>query len=169
MKTNWTRSVLSLGAALAAMASMAWGAGNDRNSIIGAEVVGSGGYSKLGTIVGVARSDPSGPAQLYVVKRTGFFGGRGVIPLSHVEDEMPVPRKDGSTGYRVEVSINKATFNNIANWDKEESLSSYLERLDSILGTVYGLQPVTLDGFARTLVVDYGSADRESQSSVAGL
>lgn len=141
--------------------------GANPESMIGAEVVGAGGYTKLGKIVGVARPEPGGPAQLYVVEVKGLWGARGVIPLSHVVDEMPVPEKDGSTSYRVEVSVNKSTFRNIASWENEESLSSYLGRLDSILGTVYGLEQSTLDSFARNLVVDYGSPAGES--SVARL
>ncbi|MDQ8185021.1 hypothetical protein [Pelagicoccus sp. SDUM812002] len=142
---------------------------SDPESMIGAKVVGSGGYTHLGDIVGVARGGPGGPAQMYVVKVKGLWGGRGVIPLSHVVDEMTVPEKDGSTSYRVEVSVNKATFRNIATWEDDELLSSYLARLDSILGTVYGFDQTTLDGFARNLVVDYGSEEAEPESSVANL
>lgn len=154
-----------MGAGLALLAFPVSGA--EPESMIGAEVVGAGGYSKLGKIVGVARAEPGGPAQLYVVKARGLWGSRGVIPLSHVVDEMPVPEKDGSTSYRVEVSVNKATFRNIASWESEESLSSYLGRLDSILGTVYGLEQSTLDSFARNLEIDYGSP--AASSSVANL
>ncbi len=145
------------------------GSPSDPESMIGAKVVGSGGYTHLGDIVGVARGGPNGPVQMYVVKVGGLWGGRGVIPLSHVVDEMPVPQKDGETTYRVEVSLNKATFRNIAKWEKDESLSSYLGRMDAILGTVYGLDQSTVDGFARNLVVDYGKDEDESESSVAAF
>ncbi|MDQ8180757.1 hypothetical protein QEH57_08860 [Pelagicoccus sp. SDUM812005] len=135
--------------------------------MIGAKVVGIAGYTQLGEIVGVARSGPGGPAQMYVVQVKGWWGGRGVIPLSHVVDEMSVPEKDGSRSYRVEVSVNKATFRNIANWESDESLASYLGRMESILGTVYGLEQSTLDGFAQNLVVDEGKLANEPKSSVA--
>lgn len=172
MMKNWKQGVAVALAALGIMVAGVQAADGDLGSpesMIGAKVVGSGGYSHLGEIVGLARGGPNGPVEMYVVKATGLFGGRGVIPLSRVTDELMLPEKDGSRTYRVEVSVNKATFRNIATLRGDEPLSSYLSRMDSILGTVYGLEEATLETFARNLVIDEGSAESKSKSSVATL
>lgn len=153
--------------ALSAFWGLACSAAGEAESMIGAEVVGVGGYSSLGKVVGVARGGPGGSALMYVVAEKGIFGGRGVIPFSHVRDEVKVPRKDGGFSYRVEVDLNKATFRNIAKWRyREEPLSAYFSRMESILGVIYGLEESTLDSLARDLVVDFGE-ERYSEPGVA--
>lgn len=168
MNKKWMIFVLSLGTFWGLFNSSALAASGEE-SMIGAEVVGRDGYSRIGKIVGVARSEIGGAPQMYVVSASGIFGGRGVIPLSHVLDEVAVPEKDGSVSYRVEVSVNKATFRNIANWNpRSESVSAYLARTGSVLGIIYDLDQSTLDSFARNLVVDFGD-ERYSESEVANM
>ncbi|MDQ8203067.1 hypothetical protein [Pelagicoccus sp. SDUM812003] len=140
------------------------------DSVIGAEVVGEEGYSRIGTVVGIARGGEGGPAKLYVVKSNALFGGHGLIPLSHVMDEFKVPNKDGSQSYRIKVAINKATFRNIANWDhRNEPISVYLNRMESIFSTLFGLESSTIESFARNLVVDHGSGATSDEAEVAKL
>ncbi|MBC2607346.1 hypothetical protein [Pelagicoccus albus] len=127
--------------------------------MIGAEVVGPDGSSRLGHVLGLGRSGENGEPLMYVVGTKGLFGKKGIVPLSNVKEELTVPGKDGMRTFRLVVGVNKGTFRNIAKWSGDEPLGSYLSRIDSILGTIYGLDEDTIEQMARRVVFDDGAPE----------
>lgn len=118
------------------------GLGFDSEALLGAKVQGPG-TNAFGYVTGFVRDIRSGELTMYVVETYGWFNGEGVIPVTSLVDIHSRQGKE-EVEHRLEVKVNQATFRNIAKWDGEGPVSSYLKDYKSILSTVYGLDPEQL-------------------------
>lgn len=114
----------------------------DSPALLGAKVQGPG-TNAFGYVSDFVRDIRTGEVTMYVVETYGWFDGEGVIPVSSLVDIHSRQGKE-EVEHRLEVKVNQATFGNLAKWDGEGRISSYLEDYKSIISTVYGLDPEQL-------------------------
>lgn len=139
------------------------------HDVVGAKVYGPSRLP-VGDVVGVLRSEVDGSPLMYVVDADGVFNGRGVIPLANVTNEIPRPQKDGGIKYDIEVTVNRMTFKNISNWGRRELLDDYLDRQESLLGTIYDISESQLEELGEISVYDNGKEEKHmNETSVTSL
>lgn len=127
--------------------------------IVGASVIGPS-TNEIGVVKDIVLDRETGQAAMYLVRGNGWFDGLGVIPLSAVVAKTIFDEKGSGV---VSVTINAATFDNIATWDGVGPVARYLRSHRSILATVYGMDADALGRAADR----YELASGDDKTSVA--
>lgn len=164
-----TRTLVCLSALLLSLAPQLAAEVSERakapvDPIVGASVVGPS-TNQIGVIKDIVVDRETGQTAMYLVRGNGWFDGLGVIPLSAVVANTILDERGAGV---VSVTVNAATFDNIATWDGKGPVARYLRSHRSILATVYGMDADALGRSADRYELASGEDDPAVASADMG-